>query len=102
MGLPPDHANAGTNPHWANPPEDIESQGCPKAWYRGDWYASVAKYCRRRTDDGNRVENRLLTMTDDPLVIEAVEALETFQEQARDEYLKRYYAEQAAKNKRQQ
>jgi len=41
-------------------------------------------------------------MTDDPLVIEAVEALETFQEQARDEYLKRYYAEQAAKNKRQQ
>lgn len=41
-------------------------------------------------------------MTEDPLVIEAVEALESYQEQARDEYLKRYHAHQAAKNKRQQ
>lgn len=41
-------------------------------------------------------------MTEDPLVIEAVEALETYQEQARDEYLRRYHAEQAAKSKARQ
>lgn len=102
MGRPPDHANAGTDRNWARPPENVEAQGCPGAWYRTAWFASVAKYCRRRTDDGNRVENRLLSMTSDPLIIEAVEALETFQEQARDEYLRVYHAEQARKQKARQ
>lgn len=41
-------------------------------------------------------------MTEDPLVIEAVQVLEALEEQDRHEYLRRYHAEQAAKNKRQQ
>ncbi len=102
MGRAPDHAKADIDQFWEAPPEDVETQGCPGAWYRTDWYRSVAKYYRQRTDDGNRVVNLLLSQTDDPLVIEAIQALENFEEQARAEHLKRYYAEQAAKRKAKQ
>ncbi|HEY8378998.1 MAG TPA: hypothetical protein VIK91_21045 [Nannocystis sp.] len=61
---------------WAHPHEPIETDGCPGAWYRTPFVASVLRYARRVDGNGGRVPNRLLDLCDDELVIEAVEALE--------------------------
>lgn len=73
--------------------------GCPGAWYRTPWFASVAKYYRRVTDNRDRVENPLLTNCDDPLIIEAIQTLESFEEAAHAEHMRLYYAQLKNKQK---
>lgn len=86
MGAPRDYAREGQG-DWAAPAEDIENGGCPGSWYRTDFVASVLRYYRRRTEGGGRVPNPALDACDDPLVHEAVQALESYEDGALSEYL---------------
>lgn len=67
------------------PPEEPEN-GCPGAWYRTAFVASVLRYRRRADGNGGRVPNRLLELCADELVIEAVETLETHEDAWRAEW----------------
>ncbi len=87
MGAPRDYAREKQGGDWATPYEDIENGGCPGAWYRTDFVASVLRYYRRRTEGGGRVPNPALDACDDPLVHEAVQALESYEDGALSEYL---------------
>lgn len=100
MGLPPDHANAGKTSDWAAPCERINEQGCPGGWSLSRFRKSLQRFYRPRTEDGGRVENRELSMCEDPLVIEAINYLEAEEEAAHAEYMRCFYADQAAKAKR--
>lgn len=94
MGRAPDRATEGKAGDWAAPAEPIAETGCAGAWYRTAWCRSLDRYYRRRTEGGGRVDNPALSRCDDPLVIEAVQALEAFEDAAHSEYMRRYYAEQ--------
>lgn len=61
------------------PPED-PGDGCPGGWYRSRFVASVYPYLRRRTKDGDRVQNLILDRTDDELMLQWVQYLEEQQE----------------------
>ena len=100
MGRPRDHLNVGKTQDWAQPYEPIAETGCPGAWYRTPWMRSLDRYYRRRTESGDRIDNPALTRCEDPLVLEAVQALEAFEDAAHNEYLRRYYAEQKTKSQR--
>lgn len=63
----------------ARPTEDPDD-GCPGAWYRGRFVASVLPYMRRRDEHGGRVSNHLLDRCDDDLVALAVAYAEDEQE----------------------
>ena len=97
MGRPRDHANAGKTSDWAAPIEAINETGCPGAWFRGPFVESLRRYYRRRTEKGDRVENPALTQCTDPLVHEAVQALEAYEDAAHAEYMRRFYAQQREK-----
>ncbi len=99
MGRPRDHINMGKTKDWAAPCEPIWETGCPGAWYRTLWLRSLDRYYRRRTDGGGRVENPALSRCTDPLVLEAVQTLEAFEEAAHSEHMRRFYAEQDRKRK---
>jgi len=86
MGAPKDYSREGQG-DWAAPNEDIENAGCPGSWYRTDFVASVLRYYRRRTEGGGRVNNPALDACSDPLVHEAVQALESYEDGALSEYL---------------
>lgn len=58
-----------------HPPEN-HSEGCPGAWYRCPFALSVLRYQRLLTDGGFS-DNLFLSRTDDRLVIEATQYLET-------------------------
>lgn len=92
MGRPRDYAREGKG-DWAAPCEPIAETGCPGAWYRTDFVASVLRYYRRRDDNGGRIENPTLTRCDDPLVHEAVLLLEAFEDQAINEFRERRLAQ---------
>lgn len=94
MGRGPDRALEGKAGDWAAPCEPIAETGCPGAWYRTLFLRSLDRYYRRRTENGDRVENPALTQCTDPLVIEAIQTLEAFEDAAHAEYMRRYYAEQ--------
>lgn len=81
MGAPRDYAGEGKDPHWAAPLEPREA-GCPGAWYRTPFLASLLRYTRDRDEMGGRVANLELCATADPLVREAVRALEDFEDAA--------------------
>lgn len=53
------------------PPEDARD-GCPGAWTRSRFIASVMPYLRRRTEGGGRVPNLLLDRCDDDLIVQLV------------------------------
>jgi len=82
MGRDRDYSREGRGGDWARPNEPIEDQGCPAAWYQTDFYLSLSRYYRRRDEHGNRVSNPALDRCDDPLVHEAINALEGFEEHA--------------------
>lgn len=82
MGAPPRYAREGIDLDWFKPNEDIEHGGCPGAWYRSPFVESVRRYYRPHDQQGNRVANKALDANDDPLVWEAVEALEYAQDEA--------------------
>jgi len=99
MGLLPDRANEGKTQAWQRPREPFEEMGCPGAWARSPFWQSLDRYYRQRDEQGGRIENRALSLTEDPLVIEAIETIEAYEEMAHAEYLRLYYKEQAAKQK---
>lgn len=68
-----------------HPPEDPED-GCPGAWYRTPWVASVLRYRRRPDGNGGRVPSRLYDTCADELVLEAVELLELLEDAWRGEW----------------
>jgi hypothetical protein len=99
MGRGPDRAREGKAGDWAAPNEPIEEMGCPGAWYRTAWCRSLDRYYRRRDDHGNRIDNPALTQCSDPLVHEAIQTLEAYEDAAHCEYMRRFYAEQQRKSK---
>lgn len=56
-------------------PKEDHGDGCPGAWYRSRFVRSLLRY-ERTSADGVLSENLNLTRCDDPLVLEAVQALE--------------------------
>jgi hypothetical protein len=63
-------------------PLDNHDDGCPGAWYRCEFVASLHKYERLLLDSGFS-SNLLADRTDDPLVIEALQVLEAERVRAR-------------------
>lgn len=80
MGRPPDRVRGEERP-----PED-PANGCPAAWADSNFVRSVLRYARRRTREGGRVPNPHLDRNADELVIEAVLALEAYDDQWHAEY----------------
>lgn len=97
MGRGPDRAREGKAGDWAAPNEPIAEMGCPGAWYRTPFLRSLDRYYRRRTDGGGRIDNPALTQCTDPLVHEAIQTLEAYEDAAHGEYMRRYYADQQQK-----
>lgn len=95
MGAPRNYDREGQDHDWDRPLEPAEN-GCPGSWTRSPFVESVLRYARRPDGNGGRIPNRLLELCDDELVIEAVEALESYEDAARNEY----QAAQFAKHKR--
>jgi len=60
---------------WKTPPEDPEG-GCPGGWILARFVDSLMPYYRARTQSGNRVQNRLYDLTEDPLILSAIHYLE--------------------------
>jgi hypothetical protein len=63
-----------------HPPEDIDAEGCPGAWYRTPFVASLRRYLRRSDGKGGRVNNRFYDTCDDRLVLECVHMMEAAEE----------------------
>lgn len=95
MGRSRDYSREGKG-DWAAPNEPIAEMGCPGAWYRTPFLRSLDRYYRRRTENGGRVDNPALTQCTDPLVIDAIQTLEAYEDAAKAEEQRRRYAEQAA------
>lgn len=85
MGLP-----RQTLPVVVDYPIEGHEDGCPGAWYRSDFAASVAPYERHMTESGF-ASNPRLDRCDDVLVIEAVHYLE-------QQHLRRRAADSAVLN----
>lgn len=93
MGRGRDYLLAGKTSDWAAPCEPIEAMGCPGAWYRTDFVRSLDRYYRRRAEGGNRIENPALSQTDDPLIHEAVQMREAFEDSAQAHHVALVHAE---------
>lgn len=93
MGRGRDHANEGMTPDWATPHEPIYETGCPQSHARSPFVRSLERYYRRRDEHGGRVENPALSQCADPLVHEAIAALEAYEEAAHAEHMRLVYAE---------
>lgn len=61
-------------------PFEDPAEGCPGAWYRSRFVASVRPFLRARTDTGDRVANPLLDRCDDDFLIQCVLLLEREQD----------------------
>ena len=79
MGLPTDYED---DQNVLEPPEPID-EGCPGAWYRCRFVRSLAVYERTPNQDGALSENLRLSRCDDPLVLDAIQYLETERARAR-------------------
>lgn len=79
MGANPRYDREGKDKDWPAPEEKPEETGCPGAWYRTDFFDSVHRYYRNKDANGGRIANRALDICDDPLVIEAINTLETYE-----------------------
>lgn len=77
---------AGTRRDWEHPLED-PSEGCPAAWQRSRFVASLRRYMRDTDDNGNRVANPVLDRCDDWLVLEAIAYVEGYDRKLRGEYI---------------
>lgn len=86
MGARPRYSREGTDLDWAKPSEDIEHGGCPGSWYRSPFVESVLRFYRPYDQQSNRIANKLLDANTDPLVWEAVSALESAQDEAASIY----------------
>ena len=91
MGAPRRYDLEGKRGDWSHPVEDIERGGCPGAWYRTPFVASLLGFYRRRDQHGGRVANPALDRCDDPLVHEAIAELEAFEDAAWGDYMERRF-----------
>jgi hypothetical protein len=57
-------------------PRDSHEEGCPGAWVRCEFVLSLSKY-ERIIRDTDVISSPLLDRTDDPLVLEATQFIET-------------------------
>lgn len=57
-------------------PVERHDDGCPGAWYRSRFVASLMAYERPMSGDGVYSENLHLTRCTDPLVLDAIQYLE--------------------------
>lgn len=89
MGAPPRYEREGKDNDWKHPKENPEESGCPGAAYRNEFLSSVLHYYRKRDENGGRIVNRLLDLCDYPIVIEAINALEAYENAWRSEVLRR-------------
>lgn len=101
MGAPPrwDREPSGDSDgdhDWHEPLEHPEVDGCPGGWYRTAFVESVLRYRHRPGREGERVSNRLLDLCDDELVIEAVDTLESYEDQWSSEHERRQVARMRA------
>ena len=99
MGRGRDYARESKGGDWAAPHEPIADTGCPGAWYRTAFMRSLDPYYRRRTEGGGRIENPAFSRCDDPLVIEAIQTLEAYEDAAQGEERLRQYAAQAERTR---
>lgn len=88
MGRARDYSREGQG-DWAAPHEPIAEQGCPTAWMLTDWYRSLQRYYRRSDGNGGRIANPVLDRCEDPLVHEAIQRLEEYEEQVAGEVRRR-------------
>lgn len=86
MGAPRRYDREGKDNDWAHPDEPKE-EGCPGAWYRTPFLASLLRYHRTRDDHGGRVSNPALEQCTDHLVHEAIRELELHEDNAFGKYL---------------
>jgi hypothetical protein len=70
-------------PDASQEPKESHDEGCPGAWYRSRFAASLMAYERPVSEHGVYSENPLLTRCDDPLVLEAIQYLEHERARAR-------------------
>lgn len=89
MGAPTRYDREGKDGDWNKPKEDPRESGCPGAWYRTDFVGSVLHYYRNKDEHGGRIANRALDLCDDPLVIEAINRLESYENAWRSEVHRR-------------
>lgn len=85
MGAPPRYDLEGKTRDWKAPHEDATEAGCAGSWVRCEFVRSVLRYYRRRMEGGGRIENLDLTQCHDPLIHEAVQALESYEDMANAE-----------------
>lgn len=85
MGAPTRYDREGKDGDWQKPKEDPRESGCPGAWYRSDFVGSVLHYYRRTDNNQSRIANRAFDLCDDPLVIEAINTLESYESAWRSE-----------------
>lgn len=71
----------------ARPPENIEDEGCPGAWYRTPFVESLLRYRRRPCEGGARVANAFLDRCQDELVLEATQLMEVYEDTWHGEHL---------------
>lgn len=85
---------------WARPNEDMVQAGCPGAWYRTPFVASVLRYYRRAVDGRGRIPNPTFDQTEDWLIHEAIQDLEAWEDAAHGDLMDEYRkaAERKAKD----
>ena len=74
-------------------PTDDHTDGCPGAWYRSGFVASLAKYERILTDGGFSA-NLLADRCDDRLVLEALQYIEHERVRARSHWAETRHAKE--------
>lgn len=74
-------------PDASEEPVETHHDGCPGAWYRSRFVASLYKFERPMSGDGVYSENVNLTRCTDPLVIEAIQYLEHERSRAQAHHL---------------
>ena len=76
MGAPPDYASESTDSGWQYPPESVEDDGCPGAWYRCEFVRSLLKYRRPMDGNGNRIGHHAYDNAADPFLQECLRVWE--------------------------
>lgn len=75
---------------WHSPLENPARDGCSGAQYRGEFMMSLLPYRRRQDPNGGRISNTLLDNCENPLVHQAINALEALEDAALSEARAKY------------
>lgn len=77
-------------------PTELACEGCPAGYARAPFVASLTRFYRRPTDDGDRVANPRLDRCHDDLVLDAIAYLEGEEARADAERQRQWAAKQEA------